>query len=63
MNFEMSRKFCCLLVKVLKHLTKNLFSNMKLLLEHREEDMKRFFQARINYDHFLPIFPRCMGGT
>ena len=32
--------FAVCLSKVFKHLTKNFFSNMKLLLEHREEDMK-----------------------
>ena len=31
--------------KVLKYFTKKLYSDMKLLLEHREENMKRFFEA------------------
>ena len=35
--------------KLLKHLTKNLLANMKLFLEHREENLKRFLQGRTNY--------------
>ena len=34
--------FAMLLSKWLKYLTKNLFSNMKLLLEHREGNIKGF---------------------
>ena len=50
--------------KMLKCLTKNIFSNIKLLLEHREEDMKLFLCAKINYYHFLAIFPSYIrGGT
>ena len=36
---------------------------MKLLLEHLEEDMKWFLRARINYNHFLTIFPIYTGYT
>ena len=34
--------------KSLKILTKNLCHNMKLLLENREENIKRFLQGRTN---------------
>ena len=37
--------------KLLKHLMKNLFANVKLLLEHREENLKGFLQGRTNYNN------------
>ena len=39
--------------KLLRYLTKNVFADMKLLLEHREENIKGFLQGRTNYDQFL----------
>ena len=42
--------------KWLKYLTKNLFSNMKLLLEHREGNIKGFIRGRTNYKQFLDDF-------
>ena len=39
--------------KWLKYLTKNLFSYMKLLLEHREGNIKVFIRGRTNYKQFL----------
>ena len=45
--------FTVLWSKLLKYLTKNLFANMKLLLEHREENIKGFLQERTNYNQFL----------
>ena len=39
--------------KLLKYLTKNPFSNIKLLLEHREENVKGFIWGRASYNQFL----------
>ena len=49
--------------KWLKYLTKNLFSDMKLLLEHRERNIKGFFRGRTNYKQFLTTSPQYTGGT
>ena len=38
--------------KLLKYLTENLFSNMKLVLEHREENIKGFIRGRTSYNQF-----------
>ena len=35
-----TRTFCCMMAKTAKYLTRNFFSNMKLLLEHGQENMK-----------------------
>ena len=39
--------------KLLKYLTKNPFSNMKLLIERREENIKAFIRERTSYNQFL----------
>ena len=39
--------------KWLKYLTKNLFSYMKLLLEHQEGNIKVFILGRTSYKQFL----------
>ena len=49
--------------KLLKYLTKNLFSNMKLLLEHREENIKVFLLGRTNYNQFLATSLKYTGRT
>ena len=49
--------------KLLKYLTKNLFANMKLLLEHREEIFKGFLQGRTNYNQFLSTSLKYTGRT
>ena len=49
--------------KWLKYLTKNLFSNMKLLLEHREGNIKGFIRGRTNYKQFLTTSLQYAGGT
>ena len=49
--------------KWLKYLTKNLFSNMKLLLEHREGNIKVFIRGRTNYKQFLATSLHYTGGT
>ena len=49
--------------KWLKYLTKNLFSNMKLLLEHLEGNMKVFIRGRTNYKQFLATSLQYTGGT
>ena len=36
--------------KLLRHLTKNLFADVKLLLEHRKENIKGILQGRTNYN-------------
>ena len=36
--------------KLLRHLTKNVSANMKLLAEHRQENIKEFLQGRTNYN-------------
>ena len=38
--------FAVLWSKLLTYLTKNLFANVKLLLEHREKNIKGFLQGR-----------------
>ena len=53
---ELPPRFAVCWSRLLKYLTKNLFSNMKSLLEHREENMKWFLRARVNYNKFLAIF-------
>ena len=47
--------FTIFLSKWLKYLTKNLFSNMKLLLEHREGNIKDFYPGKnkLLYKQFL----------
>ena len=59
----LSRRFCYISSKWLKYLTKNLFSNMKLLLEHREGNIKGLIRGRTNYKQFLTTFLQCTGGT
>ena len=49
--------------KWLKYLTKNLFSNMKLILEHREGNIKVFIRGRTNYKQFLMTSQQYTGGT
>ena len=49
--------------KWLKYLTKNLFSNMKFLLEHREGNIKGFFRGRTNYKQFLTTSLEYTRGT
>ena len=44
--------FAVFLSKQLKNLTKNLFSNMKLLLEHWGENTKGFLREKTNYNQF-----------
>ena len=55
--------FALFLSKLLNFFTKNLFSNMKLLLQHWEGNMKWFLQGTINYSQFLEIFPKYSEGT
>ena len=52
-----------MLVKTTKIFSKNLFSNMKLLLQHREENIKCFLRGRIKSNQFLAIFPKYSKGT
>ena len=52
------RDFAVWWSKLLKYLTKNHFSNKKLPLEHREENMKLFLRGRINCYQFLTSFPK-----
>ena len=49
--------------KWLKYLTKNLFSNKKFLLEHREGNIKGFIRGRTNYKQFLTTSLQYTGGT
>ena len=49
--------------KWLKYLTKNLFSNMKLLFEHREGNIKVFIRGRTNYKQLLTTSLQYTGGT
>ena len=42
-----SWRFCCILDK---YLTENLFYNMKLLLQHQEENIKAFVLGRTNHN-------------
>ena len=44
--------------KGLKYLTRHLFSNIKLLVEHREYHNNRFLLGRTNYDQFFGNFSR-----
>ena len=46
-------RVCCILVKTAQIFNKEPFYNVKLLLEYREEDFKRFFREKTNYDQVL----------
>lgn len=43
--------------KVVKYLTRCLFSNIKLFLPHRKENIKWFFLGRTGCNQFLVIYP------
>ena len=49
--------------KLLKYLTKNLFCNMTLLLQHRERNIKVFLVGRTNHNQFLATCLKCTEGT
>ena len=49
--------------KQLKYLTKNVFSNMKLFLEHWGENTKGFLRERTNYNQFLATSLQYTGRT
>ena len=49
-------------LKLLKYLTKKPFSDMKLLLEHREENI-RFIRGKANYKQFLETSLQYTGKT
>ena len=59
----LSRRFCYIFVKMAQIFDKNLFSNMKLLLEHREGNIKGFIWGRTNYKQFLTTSLQYTGGT
>ena len=40
-------------LKLLEHFTKNLFCNMKLLFQHREENIKVFLVGRTYHNQLL----------
>ena len=64
-NFKgaLSRRFCCIWSKRLKYLTKNLFPNMELLLDHWGENTKRFLRGRTNYIIIFSDFRQYTGRT
>ena len=47
------RDFAVFDQKCFKYLAKSRFGNMKLFLEHREENIKEFLQEKTNYNQFL----------
>ena len=49
--------------KLLKYLTKNRFSNMKMLLERREKNIKAFIQEKTSYNQFLATSLQYTGRT
>ena len=49
LNGHCHGNFAVIWSKLPKYLTKNPFPSMKLLLEHREENIKRFSQGRTSY--------------
>ena len=49
--------------KLLKYLTKNLFYNMKLLSQHREENIKVFPVARTYHNQLLATSLKYKGST
>ena len=49
--------------KLLKYFTKNLFCSMKLLLQHREENIKVFLPGRTNYNQFSATSLKYTGRT
>ena len=49
--------------KVVKYLTRYLFSNIKLFLPHRKENIKWFFLGRTGCNQFLVIYPKYTGKT
>ena len=42
---------------------KNPFAKLKLLLEHQEENIKRFSQGKTSYKQFLATSPQYTGRT
>ena len=44
--------------KLLKCLTKNLFCKMKLLLQHREENIKAFLEGKTNHKSIFSDFSK-----
>ena len=49
--------------KPLKYLTQSLFFNMKLLIQHWEENTKVFLSEEQNYSYFLVTFLKYTGTT
>ena len=47
--------------KLLTYLTKNLFSNMKLLSQHSEENIEVFLPERTNHNLFFGTSLKCTG--
>ena len=56
-------RFYCILVKTAQGLTKNLFYNMKSVLQHRVENIKSFLLGRANYNTFLATCLQYTGKT
>ena len=59
----LSGRVCCILVKTAQIFNKEPFYNVKLLLEYREEDFKRFFGEKTNYDQVLAFSLQYTEGT
>ena len=49
--------------KLFKYLTKNLFCNMKLFLQHWEENIKVFLLGRTNHNQVLATSLKYTGRT
>ena len=59
----LSRRVCCILVKTTQIFDKEPFYNVKLPLEHREENIKRFLRERTNCNQGLAFSLQYTGRT